>query len=1200
MSGAYFSAGRAAAYEDFQRRALDPAGSVVISACAGAGKTTLLVGRIVRALLDGCAPDEVLAVTFTRKAAAEMRKRLMESLRQLALADEAVAGAMLRDFALPSERVRARLPDARALYERVLTHPRPPTISTFHSWFWQLVRLAPLASGVPLDADLAEDTAAMADEARQAWLDRLRLPEHDALRADVETLAEQLGGRRLETALQAALKRRVELLAATDDPGRADPEQCRQAAERMGQDAWAALAEAVQRSTGCAVEPHDASLAAALRTGGTVRAELLRFASLLGQGGATCVKIAASLVVATQALDDPAVPIDACADLVRRAVLTKDKARTWKLAKKDSQAFVAAIDRAGGEPACQAAWASLGERVADWTGLVDDLSALAVNARLMRVAADRIAHFQAWKRVRRAVDFGDVELMAAQLVRDESMAAFVQARLDARYRQILFDEFQDTNALQWQIVSDWLSSYAGDADRPSVFVVGDIKQAIYRFRRADSRVFDAARTLLVRDFDAADLATDTTWRIAPAVLERINACLGEGEVAMTGYRRHATRRDEEGFVWRLPLADGEGEDEDGAAPGGEGGPAAAGSDPAGAEDEPGPAAGGAMGGQPATDDAAQAPPVAARDWFTEPRARDARHRQFVEGLQIARALHAAKARLESGGRTLQWRDVLVLARRRAHFARYEHALRTAGIPVVSDRAGGLLDRLEVADMMSLLRWLWQPDDDLALAQVLKCPLFGVPDEALSLLARGRDASLWARLAAMFGDPLGPDPLGPAHDLFARADDASRAALREAHDQLVRWTALVRVSPVHDLVDRVIADRDAYARYAAVVPPAQREVVRANLDALLALALDVDGGRYPSLPAFLAAVRRMRRLDDQDAPSEGAADGLDAVRLMTIHGAKGLEADIVVVADANGALRSEGGWRPIVGWHPLERAPRHVSFVDGSRRHPSRRAWLDEESQLARAEDWNLLYVALTRAKRALIISGARNDRAHGDNWWARLAPIEIRSLDDIAASSLPLSGLGSGDGGFDWWQYRPGWIGVGVRAEQHDESSVRATALGEAMHRAIEVLSGVPGADDALALATMVEWPLTAAERARALALARKVLGLPALSRCFDGSGRAVNEMDVFDAQGRLLRVDRFVEFDDEAWVIDWKWSIAEHLREDYREQLAGYRAALAPLVGRRRLRTLLVDARAGRVEVDPDLDGARFSARPDTDPLGC
>jgi ATP-dependent helicase/nuclease subunit A len=136
-------------------------------------------------------------------------------------------------------------------------------------------------------------------------------------------------------------------------------------------------------------------------------------------------------------------------------------------------------------------------------------------------------------------------------------------------------------------------------------------------------------------------------------------------------------------------------------------------------------------------------------------------------------------------------------------------------------------------MLALLRWLWQPGDDLALAQVLKSPLFLGADEGLALLARGREASLWDRLSMLFGDPLA-DPLGPAADAFARADDATnRAASRGRTTRCCaggRWCASRGARPV----DRVIADRDAYARYAAVVPPAQREVVRANLDALLAL------------------------------------------------------------------------------------------------------------------------------------------------------------------------------------------------------------------------------------------------------------------------------------------------------------------------------------------------------------------------------
>src|SRR5689334_23445544 len=136
---------------NLNRRALDPAASVVIEACAGSGKTWLLVSRIVRLLLAGAAPSQILAITFTRKAAQEMASRLRDWLYELATASDEDARKFLRARAVPEAQIEAALPRARQLYERFLTAQPPITIATFHSWFLQLLRRAPLDAGAPGD-----------------------------------------------------------------------------------------------------------------------------------------------------------------------------------------------------------------------------------------------------------------------------------------------------------------------------------------------------------------------------------------------------------------------------------------------------------------------------------------------------------------------------------------------------------------------------------------------------------------------------------------------------------------------------------------------------------------------------------------------------------------------------------------------------------------------------------------------------------------------------------------------------------------------------------------------------------------------------------------------------------------------------------------------------------------------------------------
>src|SRR5690606_20599701 len=168
-----------------------------------------------------------------------------------------------------------------------------------------------------------------------------------------------------------------------------------------------------------------------------------------------------------------------------------------------------------------------------------------------------------------------------------------------------------------------------------------------------------------------------------------------------------------------------------------------------------------------------------RDPLTTAREDEEDARRLEEGRQVARALHQARA--ERGTR---WSDVMLLVKKRTHLAAYESALREAGIPFAADRRGGLLDSLEIADLIALLTFLITPHDDLALAHVLKSPIVGAEDEDLIALAQERERSWWERLCAMTAGLASP-------------------ALQRGHALLQRWLALAPQLPVHDLLDRIL-------------------------------------------------------------------------------------------------------------------------------------------------------------------------------------------------------------------------------------------------------------------------------------------------------------------------------------------------------------------------------------------------------------
>ena len=194
--------------------ACDPARSVAVEACAGSGKTWLLVARMLRLLLAGAEPSELLAITFTRKAAQEMRERLMLLLRDLALQPDTAVRALLVERGVPERDLADAMPLARGLYERVLSSGQSLSIDTFHSWFARLLQLAPLSSGVPHGYALAENGGEMMADAYNGMMQSLDEPDMAPVRAALLALYEQVGDWNARRLIESFAGKRADWWAA--------------------------------------------------------------------------------------------------------------------------------------------------------------------------------------------------------------------------------------------------------------------------------------------------------------------------------------------------------------------------------------------------------------------------------------------------------------------------------------------------------------------------------------------------------------------------------------------------------------------------------------------------------------------------------------------------------------------------------------------------------------------------------------------------------------------------------------------------------------------------------------------------------------------------------------------------------------------------------------------------------------------------
>jgi ATP-dependent helicase/nuclease subunit A len=171
----------------------------------------------------------------------------------------------------------------------------------------------------------------------------------------------------------------------------------------------------------------------------------------------------------------------------------------------------------------------LGEQILRTLHRLAEQRALRLNRLGLVVGQAYLDLYQALKAERGGLDFSDGELEAARLLEDEDAAAAVLMKLDCRWKHLLLDEFQDTNPLQWRILRAWLEAYGLDGTRPTVFMVGDPKQSIYRFRRAEPRLFEAASRWLESRFAARRFPHNETRRCAPRVVAWVNALFEERE-----------------------------------------------------------------------------------------------------------------------------------------------------------------------------------------------------------------------------------------------------------------------------------------------------------------------------------------------------------------------------------------------------------------------------------------------------------------------------------------------------------------------------------------------------------------------------------------------------------------------------------------------------------------------------------------------
>lgn len=882
---------------------------LAVHASAGSGKTHQLVNRLIYLLLQGAEPGGILAITFTRKAAAEMTQRLLQRVQSLCTDNTQDLVNQLTALNIrPDPEMCQR---ATELYEQLLHTPYPVRSTTFHAFCQDLLRRFPMEADVPPGFELVELTRQFLDEAWDSLASELTRDPDSQLARAMDELLHRLGLPGTRRVLSEFVEHRSDWWALTlgeEHPVGAVQTRISQYLEiDPRHDPYAAFLQQPQRREELQVfhalllkHPTEANTRAALQIETGLREDLAKEVSF------------EELWSAFYKQDSE--------PYKRKA----SKVLSLKLGADGCERFIALHEQ-------------LCEQLAQVRREQHALDTLHLSQAWLVCGEALLRHFQRIKQNQRVLDFADLEWNSFLLLNTASHADWIQYKLDQRIDHLLVDEFQDTNPIQWRLLLPLLQELAAaENDRQrSVMFVGDSKQSIYSFRRAEPRLFDAATDWLKQHLpDTQEQTLSKSWRSSPAVIGFVNRVFENNpDLPISHFEKHETAHPQmHGAVWLLPLAGKEKESK----------------------------------------------PDGLRNPLTTPRPQsDAAH--YHEACRIADTIQ----RLVRGGiqvgrnenrHRLGYADIIILFRSRTSVSDYERALREAHIPYIGTERGTLLESLEVSDMITLLQWLITPFNNLALAGILRSPLFAVSDDDLQNFAGERD---WY-----------------AHLLKLALELPDEHALARAARHLQRWTPLADALPVHDLLDQIYSEGNVIERYRAAFPEHLHPRIMANLTRFLELALENDSGRYPSLTRFMIWLDELRQLD-KDAPSQPPGQGeQDRVRLLTVHEAKGLEAPVIFVADTSRKPRNETGTRSLIEWPADHPVPQHFMLIPGGRfPNPACARIMQRLQEKQDQEDANLLYVALTRAEHYLYISAANK----AESWYqhiCRAYDIDAGNLDE--------------------------------------------------------------------------------------------------------------------------------------------------------------------------------------------------------------
>ncbi|MBT6329364.1 MAG: double-strand break repair helicase AddA [Kordiimonadaceae bacterium] len=891
-----------------QLKASDPKSSVWVGASAGTGKTFVLSNRVLRLLLAGNRPDKILCLTYTNNAAAEMAIRVNERLAKWISMKDKELQSELTDV-LGEGPTNDQLILARKLFAHVLDVPGGLKIQTIHSFCQSLLGRFPIEANISPNFDLLDDITI--NEHLRHSQDEMLMQIDSGANDDLRDALDYLSGMLAEETFTKLMK------SLTNERGGLEELFKRQSSS------FKIVSESLKELLGFQQSDTRGTILEAAVADDNFDYDGLKAASeKLLSGTKTDIKKGKLISAWLKEKESRAESFD----VYKKAFLTgKDEFYAKFMTKNLSEEYPDDLDQLYKEA----------ERVKFSNDRLKAYMLFENSIAILRMGFELIKTYNARKVSRNVVDYDDLISKVSGLFHNVS-ASWILYKLDQGIDHILIDEAQDTNPVQWDIIRKMAQEFfsgVGTHDEVdilenprTIFAVGDIKQSIYSFQKAEPRKFDENKKYFIEQAKNAELdfsvvPMNLSFRSTSSVLEAVDAVFrAEDHRQAISFSddeiSHDTHRTgDPGLIeiWE-PLLPEEQEDEQG-----------------------------------------WSAPVIQKE------AHDPKNKLAEKIADKIKGWIDSGEMLASKGRRVTAGDILILVQKRKEFVHYMiRALKNRGVNVAGLDQMVLTDQLSVMDLMAVANFTLLPSDDLTLAVVLKSPFIGMSEEDLFGLAhaRAKGESLWTVLLKR------------------------RKEFAEQVDYLTKLTSHADFYPPFEFFSYLLGPMRGRQKLIARLG----DQINDPVDEFLNQAMKYEQNNVSSMQGFLSWIEKGDIKIKRDMEQGG-----DMVRIMTVHGAKGLQSPIVFLPDTCQTVRMQDN----LFWYE-QKYNKNLLWVrnEATRIGAGKTAY---EGRKGDIEDENkrLLYVAMTRAEDRLYVTGFEDKNGRKEDCWYDMIRNAVSQMDGV-------------------------------------------------------------------------------------------------------------------------------------------------------------------------------------------------------------